>query len=293
MKKVFSFLISFLFSVLTSLTATFISSVLFSGNHSLLRFFRDFFIPLNFSIFLVILICVFVILASNEYLCRKGERGIPVRLYSLILKYFKIVTLINEIHEFQHMFSKALIAIKSHPGTSKYFNTIGKYALLALLTKIQQIVQMVTGTGISLNIKLFIRVNSTNTNEVTPAKNTYLRTLLRVPSVQEYKNINNNKYPERENNMKYYIGKERFLKTKNNKPQHIQKWISETINPLKERAENKEDDIWVNSAYLYMLGDREHYYISNNLVIEEKKGLYLGNCENWKNYLSIPVKVYT
>ncbi len=284
MKKSYSFIVNFFSSIGKSLITTFIASALFSVVSVDKQFIRNIFKPLTLYIFLTILACYLLILAVTEYLRRRGERGIPVRLFSVIKKHLKIVSVIDELHEFQHLLSKGVKAIQNYPCTMDNFNNIGRYALTGLLTKVQQVIEMVTGADVSVNVKLFIREDSTVRNDVIPAKKTYLRTLIRIPSRLENNNVRSNKCAEREDNMKYFIGKERYIKVKNNKSQSMKKWITETITPLKERMENRGDNFFVNSAYLYILGNMEHYFISNNLVKEEKKGLYLGNCKNWKDY---------
>jgi hypothetical protein len=279
-KKILSFFRNIVISIIISIISTIIVSEIKVNEISFNLVFQKRFI----FIFITTLSVIIFFFMISELLRRKGERGIPVRPYTIIRKHIKIISLIIEIHEFQHLFTRACNAIKKHSPSSANFNTIGRYALGTLLERIQIIVELATGANVSVNIKLFISDNSTSRSNITAAKDTYLRTLIRLHSRKEALYIKKNVLEERDNNKKYYVGKERYTKSKNNKPQSLKKWINQTIKPLKEKLENNNTGYLVNSAYLYILGDKQHYFISNNLIKEEKRDLYTGNCTNWKSY---------
>lgn len=280
-----SFLINFAISVFASIVASVIValitgdmtfSVLFSEN------FINYFLDQRYlTLVIIFILTIFTGLILSRHLRKKGERGIPVRPLIFIKKYLSVVSTIFELHEFQHIFSRAYNEVRMQGVSSKNFKGIGFYALVGLLEKIQSILKVSTGVDVSINIKAFIKTSEEDKGKKIPLKETYLRVLVRVPSRKESQSLK-----ERDDEMKYYIGsgRERFKRIKNNTPQTMNNWVTNIVKPLKEKVKDKNGEFLVNSSYLYILGNQHHYFISNDLEKEAKLGLYIGNCHNWGEY---------
>ncbi len=285
-RKSFALLLNFALSILGSIVASYITLKI--ANKDLLiktttnKYSFDFiFQSYEFYAFLL---CILCIIGLNEFLKGRGTRRIPVRPTTFFRLYRKTAEIVSEIHEFQHEFEqsiKVIKEIKQSEDTSESIRDIGKFLLESLLKKIQHIVFISTGANVSVNLKVFIRSDDCKNGIDVSRQSTYLTTLAKAPSDQE-----KNDTKKREFNAKYYVGDECYQKIVNGKPQTIKNWITKTVIPLKEKLEyeNSGEEIFVNSAYLYILGNKEHHYISNDLIKEEKKGVYVGNCKDWRNF---------
>ena len=290
MKKFLSTVLNIVLSAFSSVLGSLIYGVFITKDLKISEILSgkliQYFLLTGYKVIIVVILLIIVGLVLHRYLVRCGERGTPVRPYTFIQKYLKIISIIIELHDFQHFFSKAYLEIRKQDTSSESFRGVGLYALTELLRKVQSIIRLAIGADVSLNIKAFVKINKTENEEKTPAKNTYLRVLVRVPSNHELKCTQENKHEERRDSFKYFIGsgRDHFKRIKNNAPQTMKKWMTETVNPLKDKIKDRDETFLVNSAYLYILGDKQHYFISNNLEKDEKDGLYLGNCDDWKDF---------
>jgi len=190
------------------------------------------------------------------------RRFIPLNLFKIIL----------EIHECQHILETSRSEIKeSNDQQNKHFIEKNKRRTIALiLSKFRDIVNLITGSDVSIHIKLF-ESNGITHQSTDKREGFYLKAFERIPSKKELKLRENNELECRTN-------KKTFI---------TYKWEDDFIKKYSVKTnENSlaKSNLYINSAYSFVLGKNAHYWVSNNLNKDNEKGLYYSNNPDEKKY---------
>ncbi len=170
---------------------------------------------------------------------------------------FLLRSILNDIHEFQHIYIRQLNQYKGSDNKS------GNREIYTLLEHIRKILSYID-KDISVNLKIFENTNSGAYQIVSKnVENTVLITFERAPS---YREMYNDKLGQRSATETYKVN------------------ASYDANYLHENNGRGCIKIKCNSSFNYILGNNEHYCIYNDLENEEKKKKYYSSSDNWIQY---------
>ncbi len=227
------------------------------------------------SIFLFLLSILYVIyyFFFRKLSIKEGVNGVPVKFKYLIRRCnpFALTKYLEYLHQFQHKHYENSLRILNSKENSPW-TEVEKSHNKELLRICQKAIHALTGTEFSIHIKLF---KSKTNNQLISGEdsiyNSVFETYTRLPSKAEFDKIIN-QFPARSSD-------ELFT---------IQKWERNTIEKLYEKVDlsikTGNNGYKKNYAYDYVFGPTKHYWLSNNLTLDEKNKYFISNSENWNNY---------
>ncbi|GEM_PF-5105737 len=224
-------------------------------------------LTVNVSIILLIVSILFLIIKGIVfYLKKRGNVNflIAIRRFSPII-LFKVIL---EIHECQHLLEESRLEINELKNTKDEYliNKKKRSTIALLLLKFKNIIDIITGSDVSVHIKLFEKISKEQLDESTTKAidKLHLRTFERIPSKQEKKSRENSILECRSNN-KLFV---------------TYKWSDDFITKYSTKEEKEKlnkEDLYINSAYSQVLGKNSHTWISNNLKKDKERGKYFSN----------------
>jgi len=238
-----------IFGSLSSLTGKTVHDVLDSNNiQQLLTDVKD----INFWDYLIVAYPYLILLFLLTIFFFNKDR-----IYFFIKSYnpLVVIKILKGIHEFQHVYIDNMRMYKGNEnkdGISEFAN---------LIEEIRKIFAYIDN-DISINFKVFLNTNKNTKDSTTKSvEKTSLVTFVRARSERESQQVR-----QRENREEYkvqpYVTAEE-LHNENGKGCKIKK---------------------CNSAFNEVIGPNQHYYISNNLLRDEKNKKYFNSGDNWKDY---------
>lgn len=179
------------------------------------------------------------------------------RIFFLLKSYnpWVLIKILKGLHEFQHVYIDNMRMYKGNENKDG-INEIGN-----LIEEIRKIFAYIDN-DISINFKVFLNTNKNTKGSTTKSvENTSLVTFVRARSERESQQVRQRKNKEEYKVQPYVTAEE--LHNENGKGCKIKK---------------------CNSAFNEVIGPNQHYYISNNLLRDEKNKKYFNSGENWKDY---------
>ena len=238
-----------IFGSLSSLTGKTVHDVLDSNNiQQLLTDVKD----INFWDYLIVaypyLILLFLL---TIFFFNKDIIYFFIKSYNPLV----VIKILKGIHEFQHAYIDNMRMYKGNDEKDG-IDEFGK-----LIEEIRKIFAYIDN-DISINFKVFLNTNKNTKDSTTKSvEKTSLVTFVRARSERESQQVR-----QRENREEYkvqpYVTAEE-LHNENGKGCKIKK---------------------CNSAFNEVIGPNQHYYISNNLLRDEKNKKYFNSGDNWKDY---------
>ena len=221
---------------------------------------------------------IFVVRGCYNYLKSRGYNQIPVSLLKSLRRFNPIISckIFKEIHNLQHLIQEHISLVTEKLAHENQPLDIDKRRLASdFLLQCQKIVQLLVGSSLTVHFKLIENPNQSKKQDDNEISEKFVfHTYERIVGSQEFK--------ERKENKIWCRSKDKLFVLK--------KWQDNLIYSIAENKETIPDNLYFNSAYCYVLGKNSHYWFSNNIPHDTKKGKYLNtNLDANKFYKSLAV----
>lgn len=219
---------------------------------------------------LIILIILDILFSIHRKKC--GIRGVKIsrgkflRRYSIGI-YKKVMKC---IHDFEHVYVESVNNLKKNNVSNKINDLSVITEIGKLLQIIQKVLKSLVEVDFSIHVKLFYKQSTGKGYSYLAKEHGY-----RVASLSEIDRYN--EIPS----LRVRNGDEVFL-VDIHSTNDMKKIVAEAKEFIDKHK--NDDDQKKNSAYDYVLGKTNHYWLSNNLVEDEKNGFFISSSKEYLNY---------